>query len=98
MLRTLSIKLDKDEEGTPVLDQRIYKSMIGSLLYIPTSRPDIMLSVCLCARFQDSSMESNLKVVKKINKHVKHITNFGLWYSKKTHFDLSAYTNIFLLD
>lgn len=77
-----------------VLDQRIYRSMIGTLLYLTTSQSDIMLRVCLCARVQASSMESHLKVLKKIIKYVKHTTNFGLWLSKQTHFDHSAYTDL----
>lgn len=56
-------------------------------------RLDIMLSVCLCARFQGSPNESHLKAIKKIIKSVKHTTDFGLWYLKQSHFDLSAYTN-----
>lgn len=85
-------KFDKYEEDIP-LDQRLYKSMIGSFLYLTVSMSDIMLSVCLCARFQASPMELHLKVVKKIIKYVKHTTNFGLWYLKQTHFDLCAYTD-----
>lgn len=72
-------KLNKDEEGTSV-DQRLYGSMIGSLFYLMTSRFDIMLSISLCAKFQASTKESHLKMVKKIIKYVKHTTNFGLWY------------------
>ena len=59
-----STKLDKDEEDKCV-DSKIYKSMIGSLLYLTVSRTDIMFSVCLCARYQSCPKESHLLVVKK---------------------------------
>lgn len=76
---SITRKLDKDK-GTPV-DQRLYRNMIGSLFYLIANRPDIMLSVCLCAKFQASWIESHLKVV-MIIKYVKHATNLGLWYPK----------------
>lgn len=69
-------KLEKDVDGI-LVDQRLYRSMIGSLLYLTSSRPDIILSVCLCARFQPNPMESHLKVVKKIIKCAKQTTNFS---------------------
>jgi len=61
--------LSKDESSKPV-DQRIYRGMIGSLLYTTTSRLDIMYSVCLCARFQSDPRVSHLKVVKRILKYL----------------------------
>ena len=57
------IKLDKDEKDKEV-DIKTYRAMIGSLLYLTTSRPDIMFSVCLCARFQSCPKESHLLAVK----------------------------------
>ena len=65
-----SIKLDKDEKGISI-DSTMYRGMIGSLLYLITSRPDIMYSVCLCDRFQFCPKESHLSVVKKILKYLK---------------------------
>ena len=56
-------KLDKDENGKDV-DQKLYRGMIGSLLYLTASRPDIMFSVCLCARFQSCPKESHLLAIK----------------------------------
>lgn len=85
-------KLDKNGEGTPV-EQRLYRNMIWSVIYLSASRPDIMLSVWLCVRFQPYPMESQLKEVKKIIKSVEHTSNFGLWYPKQTHFDLCVHTN-----
>ena len=56
--------LDSDASGNMV-DQKLYRSMIGSLLYVTASRPDVMFSVCMCARFQASPRESHLKATKK---------------------------------
>jgi hypothetical protein len=57
--------LDLDTGGKHV-DQKVYRSMIGSLLYLCASRPDIMLSICICARFQANPKEIHLRVVKRI--------------------------------
>ena len=59
------IKLDKDENGKS-MDEKFYRGMIGSLLYLTASRPDIMFSACICARFQSYPKESHLTVVKRI--------------------------------
>ena len=58
-----SIKLDKDEKGKSI-NSTMYRGMIGYLLYLTASRPDIMYSVCLCARFQSCPKECHLSVVK----------------------------------
>ena len=76
-----SIKLDMDEKGKPI-DQTKYRDMIGSLLYLTASRPDIMYSVCLCARFQACPKESHLNVVKRIFSYLKGIFNICLLYPK----------------
>ncbi len=60
-----STKLDKDEKGKPI-DVKLYQGMIGSLLYLTASRPNIMFSVCLCAQFQSCPKESHLIAVKRI--------------------------------
>ncbi|KAL6342653.1 hypothetical protein AAG906_013059 [Vitis piasezkii] len=72
-----SIKLNKDEKGKSI-DSTMYKGMIGSLLYLIVSRPDIMYSVCLCARFQSCPKESHLSVVKRILKYLKGTMDIGL--------------------
>jgi hypothetical protein len=54
--------------------------MIGSLLYLTTSRPDIMFSVCMCARFQACPKEPHLSAVKRILRYLKHTPSIGLWY------------------
>ena len=63
-------KLDKDEQGINV-DIKLYSSMIGSLLYLMASRPDIMFCVCLCARFQSCPKESHLIAIKHIIRYLK---------------------------
>jgi hypothetical protein len=72
--------LDADEEGEHV-DQKEYRSMIGSLLYLTATRPYIRFSVCLCARFQASPMTSYRQAVKRIFRYLRHAPDFGLWYS-----------------
>jgi hypothetical protein len=62
--------------------------MIGSLLYLCASRPDIMLSVCMCARFQADPKEVHLRAVKRILRYLVHTPKFGLWYPKGSSFDL----------
>jgi hypothetical protein len=73
--------LDLDTGGKSV-DQKVYRSMIGSLLYLCASRPDIMLSVCMCARFQADPKEVHLRAVKRILRYLVHTPKFGLWYPK----------------
>ncbi|WVZ84238.1 hypothetical protein U9M48_031290 [Paspalum notatum var. saurae] len=85
-------KLEADESGIKV-DQTHYQSMIGSLLYLCTSRPDIMFSVCLCARFQADPKESHLTTVKRILRYLKHTLSIGLWYPKGASFELLGYSD-----
>jgi hypothetical protein len=87
-----STKLDKDEKGKPV-DVKLYRGMIGSLLYLTASRPDIMFSVCLCARFQFCPKESHLIAVKRIFRYLLGTIDLGLWYPKSNSFDLISYTD-----
>jgi hypothetical protein len=69
--------LSSDASGNMV-DQKLYRSMIGSLLYMTTSRPNVMVSVCICARFQASLRERHLKTTKRILRYLKHTQNVGL--------------------
>ena len=71
--------LDSDEKGASV-DQTKYRGLIGSLLYLTASRPDIMFSVCLCSRFQANPKESHFTAAKRILKYLQETTNVGLWY------------------
>ena len=84
--------LDKDESGKCV-DQKTYRAMIGSLLYLTASRPDIMFSVCICARFQSNPKESHMKAVKRILRYLKDTTNYGLFYSKSSSLDFISYSD-----
>jgi hypothetical protein len=68
--------------------------MIGSLLYLCASRPDIMLLVCMCARFQASPKEIHLRVVKRIMRYLVYTPKFGLWYLKESTFDLIEYSYV----
>jgi hypothetical protein len=72
-------------------DQKVYRSMIGSLLYLCASRPDIMLSVCMCERFQAAPKDCHLRVVKRIMRYLVLTHNLGLWYPKGSHFELLGY-------
>ena len=84
--------LDLNEEGKSV-DQKVYRSMIGSVLYLCASRPDIMLSVCMCARFQTNPKECHLTAVKRILRYLVHTPNLGLWYPKGSIFKLHGYSD-----
>jgi hypothetical protein len=83
--------LDLDEGGKPI-DQTLYCSMIGSLLYLTASRPDIMFSVCMCARFKANPKKAHLSVVKRILRYLKHTPSVGLWYPKGATFELIGYS------
>ncbi|GJZ15497.1 putative ribonuclease H-like domain-containing protein [Tanacetum coccineum] len=82
----------KDENGEEV-DVYMYRSMIGSLMYLTSSRPDIMFAVCACARYQVNPKVSHLHAVKRIFRYLKGQPKLGLWYSKDYPFNLVAYTN-----
>jgi hypothetical protein len=84
--------LDLDLGGTSV-DQKVYCSMIGSLLYLCASMPDIILSVCMCARFQAAPKDYHLRAVKKIMRYLVLTSNLGLWYPKGSHFELLGYSD-----
>jgi hypothetical protein len=84
--------LDLDTGGKSI-DQKEYRSMIGSLLYLCASRPNIMLSVCMCARFQADPKEVHLRVMKRILRYLVYTPKFGLWYLKGSTFDLIGYSD-----
>ena len=74
------------EEVSKKVEQKVYSGMIGSLLYLTASRPDILFSVCICARFQLDPRESHLTAVKRIFKYLKGTTNLGLFYRKSSYY------------
>ncbi|GJV83971.1 retrovirus-related pol polyprotein from transposon TNT 1-94 [Tanacetum coccineum] len=82
----------KDAEAEDV-DVHLYRSMIGSLMYLTASRPDIMFVVCACARFQVTPKVSHLHAVKRIFRYLKGQPKLGLWYPKDSLFYLEAYTD-----
>ena len=84
--------LDLDEGGKMVY-HTLYRSIIGSLLYLTASRPGIMFSVCMYARFQANSKETHLIDVKRILRYVKHTPRIDLWYSKGAIFKLVGYSD-----
>jgi hypothetical protein len=71
--------------------------MIGSLLYVTTSRLDVMSSVCMCARFQASPRESHWKATKRILRYLKHTQNVGLWYPNGVKFELVGYSDSYYM-
>jgi hypothetical protein len=82
------------DTGGKSVDQKVYRSMIGSLLYLCASRPDIMLSVCMCARFQADPKEIHLRAMKRILRYLVYTPKFGLWYPKGSSFDLLGYSDV----
>ena len=85
-------KLGKDMSGKSV-DQIVYRSMIGSLLYLTASRPDIAFSAGVCARFQTESKESHLFAVKRIIKYVSGTVDLGIWFTYDSGAIISGYTD-----
>ncbi|GJS17764.1 putative ribonuclease H-like domain-containing protein [Tanacetum coccineum] len=82
----------KDKEDEDV-DVHLYRSMIGSLMYLTASRPDIMFVVCACARFQVTPKVSHLHAVKRIFRYLKGQPKLGLWYTRDSPFNLEAFSN-----
>ena len=88
-----NVKLIVDLLGKSV-DPSLYRSMIGSLLYLTASRPDISYSVGVCARYQANPKESHMTSLKRIIKYVKTTAVFGVWYSKDTNDVLAGYSDV----
>ncbi|XP_065630583.1 secreted RxLR effector protein 161-like [Quercus suber] len=87
-----NVKLTVDLLGKSV-DPSLYRSMIGSLLYLTVSRLDISYSVGVCARYQANPKESHMIALKRIIKYVKTTAEFGMWYSKDTNGVLAGYSD-----
>jgi hypothetical protein len=84
--------LDADEDGEPV-DQKEYRSMIGSLLYLTATRLGIQFSVCLCACFQASPRTSHRQAIKRIFRYLRYIPELGLWYSASSTLSLLGFSD-----
>nr|GEU71051.1 retrovirus-related Pol polyprotein from transposon TNT 1-94 [Tanacetum cinerariifolium] len=85
-------KLDLDQNGT-LVDATKYHSMIGALMYLTSSRPDIVHAACLCARYQAKLTEKHLKEVKRIFRYLQGTVNTGLWYTKDSGFELTGFSD-----
>ena len=90
---SITTKLNKDENGKSV-DEKRFRGMIGSLLYLTASRPDIMFATCFCAHFQSSPRESHLNAIKRIFKSLSGSLYLGLWYPRNSSFDLISYSDM----
>ncbi|GKB57459.1 retrovirus-related pol polyprotein from transposon TNT 1-94 [Tanacetum coccineum] len=86
------LKLDEDPLGIPV-DQTRFHSMVGSLMYLTASRPDLVFAVCMCARYQASPTKKHLEALKRVFRYLRGTINWGLWYPKDTVMALTAYAN-----
>nr|GEW84686.1 retrovirus-related Pol polyprotein from transposon TNT 1-94 [Tanacetum cinerariifolium] len=76
-----------------LVDHTDYRSKIGSLMYVTSSRPDIMFATCMCARYQANPNKHHVSAVKRIFRYLKGTVNLGLWYPKDSGFDLTAYSD-----
>ncbi|GKB95488.1 hypothetical protein Tco_0981625 [Tanacetum coccineum] len=80
-----------DLSGT-LVDQTKYRSMVGALMYLTASTPDIVHTTCYCARYQARPTEKHIREVKQIFQYLKNTINMGLWYPKDTSFNLNAFS------
>nr|GFB42374.1 hypothetical protein [Tanacetum cinerariifolium] len=85
-------KLDLDQNGT-LVDATKYRSMIVALMYLTSSRPDIVHATCLCDRYQAKPTEKHLKEVKRIFRYLRRTVNTGLWYTKDSGFELTGFSD-----
>ncbi|GJX21475.1 retrovirus-related pol polyprotein from transposon TNT 1-94 [Tanacetum coccineum] len=85
-------KLDEDKEGK-VVDPSHYRGMIGTLLYLTASRPDLQFAICMCARYQARPTEKHLHAVKRIFQYLRGTVNRGLWYPKDSSIALTAFAD-----
>ena len=85
-------KLDEDTLGKAV-DPTHYRGMVGTLMYLTASRPDLVYAVCMCAWYQARPTEEHLHAVKRIFKYLRGIVNRGLWYSKDSSIALTAFAD-----
>ncbi|GKA15070.1 retrovirus-related pol polyprotein from transposon TNT 1-94 [Tanacetum coccineum] len=85
-------KQNEDTQGKAV-DPTHYRGMVGTLMYLTTSRPDLTFSVCMCARYQAKPIEKHLHAVKRIFKYLRGTVNRGLWYPKDSSIALTAYAD-----
>nr|GEU37423.1 copia protein [Tanacetum cinerariifolium] len=87
------LNMDEDPLGIPV-NQTRFRSMVGSLIYLTASRPDLVFYVCMCARDQASPTKNHLEALKQVFWHLRGTINWGLWYLKDTTMALTAYADV----
>jgi hypothetical protein len=92
-LMSTATALDSDKNDKAV-DQREYRSMIGSLLYLTATWPDIQFVVCLCERFQSSPHSSHRTAVQRIFRYLKYTLKFGFWFSASSSLDLVVFSDV----
>jgi hypothetical protein len=80
--------------GSTSVDQKVYHFMIGSLLYLYAFMPDIIISVCMCARLQAAPKDCHLMAIKRIMRYLVFTHNLGLWYPKGSYFELLGYSDV----
>ncbi|GJT46962.1 retrovirus-related pol polyprotein from transposon TNT 1-94 [Tanacetum coccineum] len=85
-------KLEADPQGKEV-DPTCYRGMIGSLIYLTASRPDLVIALCMCARYEAKPIEKNLHDVKRIFRYLRGTIKMGMWYSKDSCIALTAFTD-----
>jgi hypothetical protein len=90
-LMSMTMTPDPDENGEAI-DQREYRSMMGSLLYLMVTRLDIQCIMCLCARFQSSPRSSHRTAIQRIFRYLKHTPEFCIWYSASSSLDLVGFS------
>ena len=86
-------KLSKDETGVPI-NPTLYRIMIGNLLYLTASRPDIAFSVGFCSKYQANPKKSHVGAVKRIIRYVNGTVDYGIWFSKDTNSSLVGYSDV----
>ncbi|GJV63283.1 retrovirus-related pol polyprotein from transposon TNT 1-94 [Tanacetum coccineum] len=86
------LKLDEDLKGIPV-DQTRFRGMVGSLMYLTASRPDLVFAVCMCARYQAKPTNKHLEAIKQVFRYLRGTIHMGLWYPKDNAIALTAYAN-----
>ncbi|GJZ85372.1 hypothetical protein Tco_0650711 [Tanacetum coccineum] len=86
------LKLDEDLMGIPV-DQTRFRGMVGSLMYLTASRPDLVFVVCMCARYQAKPTKKHFEAIKRVFRYLKGTINMGLWYPKDNAMSLTAYAD-----
>nr|GEX43580.1 retrovirus-related Pol polyprotein from transposon TNT 1-94 [Tanacetum cinerariifolium] len=90
-LMEIKHKLDLDQNGI-LVDSTKFHSMIGALMYLTSSRPDIVHATCLCTRYQAKAIEKHLKEVKRIFRYLRGTINIGLWCTKDSGFELTGFS------